>query len=137
MTTIPAQTTPTRTQGAARAYWLLRALFVVAPIAFGLDKFFGLLTNWEVYLAPWIDDLVPGTAHQAMLAVGVVEILAGVLVAIAPRYGAPVVAVWLGGIIVNLVSMGSFFDIALRDLGLLVSAVALTLLAWDREVARP
>jgi hypothetical protein len=137
MTTIPAQTTPTRTQGAARAYWLLRALFVVAPIAFGLDKFFGLLTNWEVYLAPWIDDLVPGTAHQAMLAVGVVEILAGVLVAIAPRYGAPVVAVWLGGIIVNLVSMGSFFDIALRDLGLLVSAVALTFLAWDREVARP
>jgi hypothetical protein len=137
MTTIPAQTTPTRTQGAARAYWLLRALFVVAPIAFGLDKFFGLLTDWEVYLAPWIDDLVPGTAHQAMLAVGVVEILAGVLVAIAPRYGAPVVAVWLGGIIVNLVSMGSFFDIALRDLGLLVSAVALTLLAWDREVARP
>jgi hypothetical protein len=137
MTTIPAQTTPTRTQGAARAYLLLRALFVVAPIAFGLDKFFGLLTDWEVYLAPWIDDLVPGTAHQAMLAVGVVEILAGVLVAIAPRYGAPVVAVWLGGIIVNLVSMGSFFDIALRDLGLLVSAVALTLLAWDREVARP
>jgi hypothetical protein len=137
MTTIPAQTTPTRTQGAARAYWLLRALFVVAPIAFGLDKFFGLLTDWEVYLAPWIDDLVPGTAHQAMLAVGVVEILAGVLVAIAPRYGAPVVAVWLGGIIVNLVSMGSFFDIALRDLGLLVSAVALTFLAWDREVARP
>lgn len=137
MTTIPAQTTPTRTQGAARAYWLLRALFVVAPIAFGLDKFFGLLTDWEVYLAPWIDDLVPGTAHQAMLAVGVVEILAGVLVAIAPRYGAPVVAVWLAGIIVNLVSMGSFFDIALRDLGLLVSAVALTFLAWDREVARP
>lgn len=125
MVTATAPTTGNR----ERAALMLRTLFTVAPIAFGLDKFFGLLTDWEQYLAPWIDDLVPGTAHQAMLAVGVVEILAGVVVAIAPRYGALLVAAWLGGIIVNLVTMGEYYDIALRDFGLLVAALALAVLA--------
>ena len=111
--------------GAHQAFQLLRTVFTIAPIAFGLDKFFGLLTDWEQYLAPWINDLVPGTAHQAMLAVGVVEILAGVLVAARPSIGAYVVAAWLLGIIVNLVSIGDYNDIALRDFGLLVGALAL------------
>jgi hypothetical protein len=101
-----------------------------------LDKFAGLLTDWEQYLAPWIDDLVPGTAHHAMLAVGVVEVVAGVAVALAPRWGALVVAAWLAGIIVNLVTMGEYLDVALRDLGLLVGAHALAVLASDRSRVR-
>ena len=121
--------------GAERAFQLLRTVFVIAPVAFGLDKFAELLTDWEQYLAPWVDDLVPGTAHQAMLAVGVVEVAAGLLVLVAPRYGAPLVAAWLAGIILNLVTMGEYFDVALRDFGLLVGALALTALAWDRERA--
>ena len=130
-TTTPVASTRTST-GADRAFVLLRTVFTIAPIAFGLDKFAELLTDWEQYLAPWINDIVPGTAHQAMLAVGVIEVVAGVVVAVAPRYGGPLVAAWLGGIIVNLVTMGEFLDVALRDFGLLVGALALTVLAWDR-----
>lgn len=121
------------TSGADRAFLLLRTVFVVAPIVFGLDKFAGTLTEWDRYLAPWINDIVPGDAHQAMLAVGVIEIVAGIAVAVIPRYGALLVAAWLGGIIVNLVSMGDFLDVALRDFGLLVSALALAALAFDRN----
>ena len=134
-TTTPVRV-PRTAAGADRAFRLLRTVFTVAPIAFGLDKFAGLLTDWEQYLAPLVDDLVPGTAHQAMLAVGVVEVVAGLVVALAPRYGGLLVALWLGGIIVNLVTMGEFYDIALRDFGLLVAALALTLLAWDRPQER-
>jgi hypothetical protein len=126
--------------GAEQAFLLLRTVFTVAPILFGLDKFAGLLTDWEQYLAPWIDDLVPGTAHQAMLIVGVVEVAAGLLVAIRPRWGGYVVAAWLLGIIVNLVSMGAYLDVALRDFGLLVAALALARLASGRRTssaARP
>lgn len=124
----------TRSQaGTDLAYRLLRTVFTVAPIAFGLDKFLGLLTDWERYLAPWINDLVPGTAHQAMLAVGVIEIVAGVAVAVAPRFGALLVAGWLAGIIVNLLTMGAYYDVALRDFGLLVGALALAALAFDRH----
>ena len=119
---------PTRT-GADQAFLLLRTVFTVAPIAFGLDKFFGVLTNWEQYLAPWINDLVPGTAHQAMLMVGVVEILAGILVAVRPRLGAYVIVAWLAGIILNLLTLGNYYDVALRDFGLLVGALALGRLA--------
>jgi hypothetical protein len=114
---------------AARAYTLLRTVFVIAPVAFGVDKFLDLLVDWEAYLAPWVDDLVPGTAHQAMLAVGVVEIAAGILVAVRPDIGGYVVAAWLVGIIVNLVTMGEYLDVALRDFGLLVAALALAELA--------
>lgn len=112
-----------------RAFQLLRTVFVIAPIAFGLDKFTNVLTDWTIYLAPWINDIVPGTAEQAMYAVGVIEIVAGVLVAVAPRFGAFVVAAWLLGIIVDLLTLGDFYDIALRDFGLLVGALALGLLA--------
>lgn len=131
VTNQPLTTSITSGSGAERAYLLLRTVFVIAPIAFGLDKFADILTEWEFYLAPWINDIVPGNAHQAMLAVGVIEIVAGLAVLAAPRFGAPLVMVWLAGIIVNLVSMGEFYDVALRDFGLLVGAGALALLAFD------
>jgi uncharacterized membrane protein YphA (DoxX/SURF4 family) len=114
---------------AYQAFMLLRTVFTVAPILFGLDKFANLLVDWPTYLAPWIDDILPGTAQQAMYAVGVIEIVAGIAVAIAPRFGAWLVAAWLAGIIVNLLTFPGYFDIALRDFGLLVGAVALARLA--------
>ena len=126
---VPAPTDTGSATGAHQAFLLLRTAFTIAPILFGLDKFFGLLTDWEQYLAPQVDALIPGTAHQAMLAVGVVEILAGVLVAVLPRIGGLVVAAWLAGIIVNLLLIGDFYDVALRDFGLLVGALALARLA--------
>jgi hypothetical protein len=129
MTTHPTRPRTTTADPAYQAFLLLRTVFTVAPIAFGLDKFANVLTDWPTYLAPWIDDLVPGTAQQAMYAVGVVEVLAGVAVAAAPRWGAWLVAAWLGGIIVNLLTVPGFYDIALRDFGLLVGAVALARLA--------
>jgi len=125
----PAPSAATGSPGARQAFLLLRTVFTVAPILFGLDKFVGLLTDWEQYLTPQIDALIPGTAHQAMLAVGIVEILAGILVAVAPRIGGYVVAAWLAGIIVNLLLIGDFYDVALRDFGLLVGALALARLA--------
>jgi len=118
-----------RTDPAYQAFLLLRTAFTVAPIVFGLDKFVGALTDWEQYLAPQVNDLVPGTAHQAMLAVGVVEVVAGVLVAVRPRWGGYVVAAWLAGIIGNLLLLQDYYDIALRDVGLLLGALALARLA--------
>jgi hypothetical protein len=117
-----------------QAYLMLRLAFVVAPIAFGLDKFFNVLTDWPKYLAGWVDDVMPGSAQDFMYAVGAIEILAGVLVALRPRYGAPVVALWLGGIILNLVTGPGYYDVALRDFGLLLAAATLTRLAlvYDR-----
>jgi uncharacterized membrane protein YphA (DoxX/SURF4 family) len=122
-----------------QAFLLLRTVFTVAPIAFGLDKFVNLLTDWPGYLAPFVDRLVPGTAQQAMYAVGVIEIAAGLLVALRPKYGAVVVAAWLAGIIVNLLILGDFYDVALRDFGLLVGALALWRLASRRpaDLAEP
>jgi hypothetical protein len=114
------------------AYFVLRTVFTIAPIVMGLDKFFNLLTHphhWSMYLAGWIDNLLPGTADQCMYLVGVIEIAAGVLVAIAPRIGAWVVVAWLTGIILDLVTGPGFYDVALRDFGLLVGAVALARLA--------
>lgn len=135
-TTASTASPTTRTSaGAERAFMLLRTVFTIAPIAFGVDKFTELLTSWDKYLAPWINDLVPGSAHQTMLAVGVIEIVAGIAVAVAPRYGALLVAGWLAGIITNLVTMGEYYDVALRDFGLLVAALALAALAFDRRRA--
>src|SRR4051812_34490034 len=123
----PATRSGARTQAAAtQVLQLLRAGFTVLPIVFGLDKFTNVLTDWSQYLAPEIDSLVPGTAHQAMLAVGVVEIVAGLVVAVLPRFGGPLVAVWLAGIIVNLLLIGGYGDIAPRDFGLLVAALGLS-----------
>jgi uncharacterized membrane protein YphA (DoxX/SURF4 family) len=114
---------------AYQAFWLLRIGFTVAPILFGLDKFFHLLVNWDRYLAPRVDQLVPGSAHQAMYVVGAIEIAAGLLVALWPRVGGYVVAAWLAGIIVNLLLIPDYYDIALRDFGLLLAALTLARLA--------
>ena len=114
----------------AQAFLLLRVAFTVAPILFGLDKFAGVLTDdWTRYLAPAFNDLIPGNASDAMHIVGVVEVLAGVVVAVAPRFGGLLVAGWLAGIIVNLLIVGGYGDIALRDFGLLLGALALACLA--------
>jgi hypothetical protein len=129
MTTQLTRPRATTADPAYQAFLLLRGVFTVAPIAFGLDKFANLLTDWPGYLAPWIDRLLPGTAQQAMYAVGVVEVLAGVVVAVAPRFGGWLIAAWLGGIIANLLTFPGFYDVALRDFGLLVGAVALARLA--------
>ncbi|MET8678231.1 hypothetical protein ABZW18_11745 [Streptomyces sp. NPDC004647] len=112
-----------------QAFLALRTVFTVAPILFGLDKFANLLVDWPGYLAPWIDGIVPGTAQQAMYGVGVIEVVAGVVVALAPRFGGWLVAGWLAGIILNLLTIPGYYDIALRDFGLLVAAVALARLA--------
>lgn len=125
--------TPLLADGSRIAFMLLRTVFTVAPILFGLDKFARILTDdWERYLAPWMDGIIPGDAHTAMMIVGVVEIVAGLVVAFLPRYGGLLVAVWLLGIIVSLVGVGGYLDVALRDFGLLVAAVALSALAFGR-----
>lgn len=126
----PVQHVPaSRHDPAYQAYAVLRTAFVVAPIVFGLDKFTNLLVTWDQYLAPALSRPLPVTPHQAMYAVGVVEVIAGLLVAFHARLGALVVAVWLGGIIVNLLLIPGFYDVALRDFGLLLAAVALQRLA--------
>ena len=112
-----------------QAFALLRLAFTVAPIAFGVDKFFNVMVHWPNYLAPWINDIAPGTGQQFMYVVGGTEILAGLIVALKPRYGAYVVAAWLGGIIINLLTYSGFYDIALRDFGLMLAALTLGRLA--------
>jgi uncharacterized membrane protein YphA (DoxX/SURF4 family) len=114
---------------AYQAFWLLRIGFAALPILFGLDKFFDVLVDWDIYLAGWINDIVPGDAADAMHVVGVIEIAAGIAVALKPRYAAYVVAAWLAGIIVNLLTYSGYYDIALRDFGLLVGALTLARLA--------
>ena len=132
MSVTPRSDVPARLLAATpsrQAFLLLRTVFTLAPILFGLDKFANVLTDWPRYLAPGINDIVPGTAQQAMYAVGVVEILAGIAVALVPRYGALLVAAWLAGIMANLLIIGDFYDVALRDFGLFVAALALARLA--------
>ena len=114
---------------AYQAYVILYAGFVALPILAGLDKFFHLLVNWDQYLAPLVTQIIPVTGHTFMLVVGVIEIAAGVLVAARPRIGAYVVALWLWGIIVNLLLVPGFYDIALRDFGLSLGALALARLS--------
>jgi hypothetical protein len=116
---------------AYQAYLLLRVGFTAAPILFGLDKFFNWMVEWPDYLAPWVNDIVPGSGQDFMYFVGVVEIAAGILVAVAPRLGAYVVAAWLAGIIVNLLTADppTYYDIALRDFGLMLGALSLGRLA--------
>jgi hypothetical protein len=124
-----------RSDPAAQAFLLLRIAFTVAPILFGLDKFAEvMISDWPKYLAPEFNDLIPGSAQDAMYMVGGVEILAGLVVAIAPRFGGVLVAGWLGGIIVSLLLVGGYADIALRDFGLLVGALTLARLATASPV---
>jgi hypothetical protein len=127
-----------RRDPAAQAFMLLRIAFTVAPILFGLDKFAEVLTNdWTRYLAPEFNDLIPGSAQDAMYLVGAVEILAGLVVLVSPRFGGLLVAGWLGGIIVSLLLVGGYGDIALRDFGLLLGALTLARLATAYAKPRP
>ncbi|MFE4197778.1 hypothetical protein ACFRJ9_18130 [Paenarthrobacter sp. NPDC056912] len=112
-----------------QAFLLLRTVFTIAPIVFGLDKFSNLLTNWTIYLAPAATAVFPVPAQTFMYGVGIIEVVAGIIVAFRPRIGSLVVAAWLLGIIVNLLVLGAYFDVALRDFGLLVGALALNRLA--------
>ena len=136
---IPVPTLDTlRRDPAAQAFTLLRVAFIVAPILFGLDKFAEVMTSdWTKYLAPQFNDLIPGSASDAMHIVGVVEIAAGLVVAVMPRFGGLLVAGWLGGIIVNLLLVGGYGDIALRDFGLLIGALTLSRLATAVDEGRP
>jgi uncharacterized membrane protein YphA (DoxX/SURF4 family) len=141
--TTPGLSTPTAAPGilerarndpAYGAFLLLRVGFTALPIVMGLDKFFNLLTtspaNWEGYLAGWIADLSPLSPAHTMMVVGVIEIVAGIAVAIKPRYAAYIVAAWLAGIIIDLLTYSGFYDIALRDFGLLLAALTLGRLAF-------
>jgi hypothetical protein len=118
-----------RTDPVAQAFWLLRIGFTVAPILFGLDKFAHWLVDWDRYLAPEFADVLPWTTHELMYAVGAIEIVAGLVVAVRPRFGGYLVAAWLGGIIVNLLMQADYYDIALRDFGLMLGALTLARLA--------
>jgi hypothetical protein len=112
-----------------QAFWLLRIGFTIAPIAFGLDKFFNVLVQWDTYLAPVIARNSPWSAHNTMYVVGVVEIVAGLVVLFRPRFGGYLVTAWLAGIILNLLLVPGFYDIALRDFGLMLGALTLARLA--------
>jgi hypothetical protein len=125
----------TRGDPSYQAYQTLHWGFVAAPAIAGIDKFVGLLTNWDKYLSPAFAKLSPFSVHGTMLIVGVIELVAGLLVALRPRIGAYVVAAWLVGIILNLLLSGAYFDVALRDFGLMLGALALGRLSqvYDRS----
>jgi uncharacterized membrane protein YphA (DoxX/SURF4 family) len=114
-----------------QAFWALRIGFTALPIMFGIDKFANWLTDdWTRYLASQFNDITPGDAELAMHLVGGVEIVAGLAVLLIPRLGGPLVAVWLGIIIVDLLMVGGYGDVALRDFGLMLAAIVLARLAW-------
>jgi hypothetical protein len=116
-----------------QAYQILHIAFTVAPLIAGADKFFHFLVNWDQYLSPLVPQVLHIAPHTFMLGVGVIEIIAGLLVAFAPMLGAWIVGLWLCGIIVNLLSIPAYFDIALRDLGLALGAFALARLAQEYD----
>ncbi|MBW3563691.1 MAG: hypothetical protein KY459_03095 [Acidobacteria bacterium] len=120
-----------------QAFQLLRFGFIVAPLVAGLDKFFNVLTDWEKYLAPFIPSMTGLSPSAFMTIVGVVEIVAAIVVAVKPKLGGLLVAGWLLGIIVNLIAVGGYLDIALRDVGLMIGALALYLLARASETQAP
>lgn len=138
-TTPTAVTRHDTTNPAFQGYVVLRLGFSVAPILFGLDKFTELMVDWSIYLWPGFANALPGTADQLMLAVGAIEIVAGIVVAVRPRFGGYLVATWLGGVILNLLLLGDHFDIALRDFGLLLGALTLSRLAtaFEGDTAGP
>ena len=134
----PTAGPPEVAAAAHQAFWLLRIGFTVAPILFGVDKFFNWSVHWPDYLAGWINNIVPGSGQDFMYVVGGVEIAAGLLVAFAPRIGAFLVAAWLAGIVVNLLTKNppEYYDIALRDFGLMLGALTLGRLALAVVPAR-
>lgn len=126
-----AQTIATQTRPAYQAYQLLYLGFIIAPLVAGVDKFTNFLTDWDKYLAPVVAGLLPFSAGTFMLFVGIVEIGAAVLVALRPQIGAYVVAAWLAGIVINLLVIPGYFDVALRDFGLMLGALALARLSVE------
>jgi uncharacterized membrane protein YphA (DoxX/SURF4 family) len=138
---VTAGATPAASRRAAltdpghQAFLILRIGFTVAPILFGLDKFFNWTVDWPQYLAPWITDITPGSAQDFMYVVGAIEIAAGLVVLVAPRIGGFLVAAWLGGIVINLLTNNppEYYDIALRDFGLFLAALGLGRLALSFE----
>ena len=116
-----------------QAYLILRTGFTVAPILAGLDKFFHVLVNWDQYLPAFVKNLTGGYGHELMLAVGVIEVVAGLGVAFKPRVFAYVVAAWLLLIVVNLLLIPGYFDVALRDFGLALGALALARLSQEYD----
>jgi hypothetical protein len=124
---------PLADRPAYQAYVLLYVGFIAAPIIAGADKFFHLLATWHEYLAPQVSRLTGLEPHTFMMGVGVIEMIAGLIVAVKPKIGGVIVGLWLCGIIVNLLILGKFYDIALRDLGLALGAFALSRLAATVE----
>jgi hypothetical protein len=112
-----------------QAYMLMRLTFTIAPIAFGIDKFWNQMVYWPKYLAPWIDNIAPGNGQDFMYFVGAVEIVAGIVVLLKPRYGGYLVAAWLAGIVINLFSYPRWYDVAVRDFGLMLAALTLARLS--------
>jgi hypothetical protein len=132
-----AAAAPAVSAAAHQAFWLLRVGFTAAPILFGVDKFFNWMVHWPSYLAPWVSEILDGR-QEFMYFVGGIEIAAGLLVAFVPRLGAFVVAGWLGGIVVNLLTYDAprYYDIALRDFGLMLAALTFARLALAVVPAR-
>ena len=131
MTSTVRERAALRTDPGVQAFWALRIGFTALPVVFGADKFAHILTDdWTRYLAGQFNTLIPGNAEQAMHLVGIVEIIAGLVVLVMPRLGGPLVAGWLAGIIVNLMLVGGYGDVALRDFGLMLAAIVLARLAW-------
>ena len=122
-----------------QAYQILHWAFVAAPVIAGLDKFSDILADWEKYLCPQFAKISPFGVHATMMVLGVIEIVAGLVVALKPRIGAWIVAAWLAGIIVDLLLLGAFYDIALRDFGLMLGAIALARLSlvYDPPLRAP
>jgi uncharacterized membrane protein YphA (DoxX/SURF4 family) len=120
-----------------QAFVIMRIGYTVLPIVMGIDKYFNGLTHWPKYLADWIDNIIPGTAQQFMYVVGGIEIVAGLIVLLKPRIGAYIVAAWLAGIVINLFSYGEWYDVAVRDFGLMLGALTLGRLAsvYDRRTS--
>jgi hypothetical protein len=133
---MPRLTTLNVSNPLGQAFWAMRVIFALAPILFGLDKFFNLLVDWPRYLAPWIPALFHVSPQVFMYGVGVVEIAAGILVALWPHLFAYVVVAWLWGIILNLLTIPGYFDIALRDFGLSVGAFSLARLAQAHQLEK-
>jgi uncharacterized membrane protein YphA (DoxX/SURF4 family) len=126
--------TPNLANPVGQAFWIARIIFTIAPILFGLDKFFNILVDWPKYLAPWIPSLIHVSPQAFMHGVGVVEIVAGILVGIWPQYFAYAVTLWLWGIIVNLLTIPGYYDVALRDFGLSLGALTLARLARAHQL---
>jgi hypothetical protein len=116
---------------AYQAYQILHVAFTIAPIIAGLDKFFDKLCNWDKYLSDSFANLSPFAVHPTMQAIGIIEVVAGLIVVFRPRIGAYIVAIWLIGIIINLLLIPAYFDVALRDLGLCLGALALGRLSQE------